>query len=119
MAEQMNVDAAPAVHKVVLGIEPAEEVASLIEDRPGTADEDLLDDALDAIEAARAMIPPEDQDRAAAGEVVAVELTPDAVAAVDTLIRRDELLRAGVLHRMAQRLRGKIASARRKRARRS
>ncbi len=119
MAQQADGDRIRAVRKVVLDLEPAREVVDLIDDRPGTADEDLLDDALDALDAARSRVPAEDQQRAAAGEVVAVELTPDAAAAVETLIRRDQLRRARVLREIADRLRAKIDRARRKRARRS
>ncbi len=120
MAQTTDRHYSKTVRKVVLDIAPAREVVDLIEDRPGTADEDLLDDALRALEDARPRIQSVDQERAASGEVVAVELTPDAVAAMESLIRRDKMFRARTLRDLADRLRGKIERARHKRrARRS
>lgn len=102
------------VSKVVLDLDAAEEVVDLIEDRPGTADEDVLDGALESIGDAGERIDPEDQDRAASGEAVAIEMTPDAVDAVTSLIVDDKETKTKTLRKVAARLRGKIQSARHK-----
>lgn len=106
------------VAKVVLDLTTAEEVVELIEDVPGQADEALLDEALEALAVAGARVPPTDQERAARGEAVAIELRPADVDAVQALITRDRVTHPRSLRRVGQRLRGKLQRARRK-ARRS
>lgn len=100
--------------KVVLDLEAAEEVADLIMDEPGTADEDLLDNALAALDGAGARIEPVDQRRAAEGEVVAVEMSPGAAEAVEKLIVDDQPTRRRLLRRVGGRLRAKVKRARRR-----
>ena len=102
------------VTKVVLDLPVAQEVIELIEDRPGEADEDALDEALAALEEAEARVPAADQERAARGDVVAIEMTLDAVDAVSKLIVDDQETKPRVLKRVARRLRGKLQSARHK-----
>lgn len=104
------------VKKVVLEIEPAEEVLDLILDRPGHADEDLLDEALDAVERADGRVSPDSQERAAAGEVVAVEMEVGTARALASLIRRNRVERETALRRIADRIVAKLARADRKRA---
>lgn len=106
-----------ALRKVVLDLDPAAEVVALLADEPGDANEQLLDEALAALENAGPRIPSADQQRAAVGEVVALELSKEAAEAVATLIRRDREVQPGLLRRTRQRLQGKLRSARHKRGR--
>lgn len=107
-------DGAGDVTKVVLDLEVAEEVVELIEDKPGEADEDALDDALDALAAARRRVPARDQLRAAKGAVVAIEVSSDTKDAVELLINDDVATKERALRRFGQRLRSKVQKARRK-----
>ena len=104
------------VTKVVFDLPTAEEVVELLEDRPGMADEAVLDDALDALASSAPRVLSEDQKRAAAGDAVAIEMTPDAAEAVERLIRTDQATRPNALRRLSQRLRGKLERARRRSA---
>lgn len=103
--------------KVVLDVEVAEEVVDLIRDRPGTADEDLLDEALAAIEAASPRVPATDQQRAARGQAVAIQVEQDTADAMRTLISDNRAVKRSRLRRAADRLGGKLdrAKARRRR----
>lgn len=105
------------VRKVVLWPRVADEVIDLIDDRPGRADEDALDAALAALRTAEARVPADDQRRAAQGRVVAIELDPDTMTAVETLITDDVASRPQALRRVRDRLKGKLRRARRRRAR--
>lgn len=102
-------------HQVVLDLEVATELEALIADRPGTANEALLDDALDALEDAEAAVPPPAQERAADGDVVVVGLVPETRSAVRALIARSDPRRQDLLGRLRRRLQSKIDRARHKR----
>ncbi len=102
--------------KVVLQPDVAEELIDLIVDEPGHADEDLLDAALAAFDNTHRRIPTEDQERAAEGEVVAIEVPPEAVDAVTTLVLEDRAEQPRLLKRLAGRLRSKIKKAAARRA---
>lgn len=102
--------------KVVLDVEAAEELEALIADRPGTANEALLDDALDALDDAAPDVPPPAQERAAEGDVVVLGLAAESTSAVRTLIRRGDSRRRELLRRVRRRLQSKIDRARHKRA---
>jgi hypothetical protein len=104
--------------KVVLEPDAAVELIDLIRDQPGRADEDLLDEALDAFEHPFHRVPTVDQQRAAGGEVVAIEVRAEAIEAVTTLVRDDRPAQPRVLRRLAKRLRGKLDQASRRRRRR-
>lgn len=108
-------DQSDQVRKVVLEPDVAHEVIELIDDRPGEADEDALDAALEALRSAEGRVPPDDQRKAARGRVVAIELDPDSVSAVETLITDDVATRTQALRRVRDRLRGKLRRARRRR----
>jgi hypothetical protein len=101
--------------KIVLDVEAAEEVADLIDDTPGVADEDRLEDVLQAIHAAGPRIASEDQRRAARGKVVAMEISPAAAEAVEELIVEDVSTKPRSLGRVRDRLRGKLQRAGRRR----
>lgn len=101
--------------KVVLDIDTAREVLELIEDRPGQANEAVLDDALDALAEVEPTVPPDDQRRAASGEVVAMEVDDASISAVTELIERNVATRPEKLRRFGRRLQGKLASARHRR----
>jgi hypothetical protein len=100
---------------VVLDVEVASEIADLIADEPGTADEALLDSALASIDDAQPRLSSTDQERAGHGDIVAMELSPDAAEAVETLIRDDQVTEPQLLERVANRLRDKVRQARRRR----
>lgn len=102
--------------QVILDLATAAEMTDLIADEPGTADEALLDDALDAIEAGQTHLPTEAQLRARTGDAVAIELSPEAAEAIQTLIRVDTTTRPRLLRRIGDRLRHKVTRARRRRA---
>jgi hypothetical protein len=108
-------DQSDRVRKVVLETDVAHEVIELIDDRPGEADEDALDAALEALRSAEERVPPDDQRKAAQGRVVAIELDPDSASAVETLITDDVATRTQALRRVRDRLRGKLRRARRRR----
>lgn len=113
-ADVSTADAATDVAKVVLDPDAAREVVDLIDDQPGSADEALLDDVLEALAEAGPYVPTDDQQRAASGEAVAIELTADAADAVETLIVADDVVRPKLLRHTRDRLVGKLQRARRK-----
>lgn len=104
--------------KIVLDLETAEEVVDLVADKPGDADEELLEDALEALQSAAPRVDADDQRRAAAGEVVAIELTSTAAVAIETLIEEDRETNPRHLRRFGDRLRSKVDRARKRRRRR-
>lgn len=105
----------PRPDKLLLDVPAAEELVALVRDEPGTADEDLLDDVLAALDEAEPRLMTDEQRRAAEGEAVAIEVTQPVAEAVTRLITDDEVVRPKLLRRTADRLAGKIERARRKR----
>ena len=103
--------------KVVFELDVAREVVDLIDDSPGTADEDLLDDALVAMGDAGSDVAPAEQQGAARGELVAIEMPTAAAGAIRQLIVDAERTRPRLLRRVADRLKAKLRRAEKKRRR--
>ncbi len=106
-------------HRVVfLDTDVAEELLDLVDDRPGEADEDLLDDAVEALEHADGGLPAEAQQAVANGEAVAVGLQPAEIELVETLIEENVEKDARTLRSVGRTLKSKLRAAAKK-ARRS
>lgn len=101
--------------KLVLPVPAASEFVDLLEDVPGEADEDPLDDAHEALQSTVTTIPADDQQRIGAGELVAVEVSHDDVDAALELIEQDNETDRRALRRLGGRLKGKLKAARRRR----
>ena len=109
----------PNDHKVVfLDTDVAEELLDLVDDRPGEADEDLLDDAATALEKANGGLPSEAQQAVASGEAVAVGLEPAEIESVSTLIHDNTETDRRTLKSVGRTLKSKLRAAAKK-ARRS
>ncbi len=104
----------PEQRVVYLERDVAEELLDLVADRPGTADEDLLDDAIDAIEDAGPGLPGEAQQAVARGEAVAVGLQPDEAASLETLITQNREDDPGRLRDIASSMKSKLRAAAKK-----
>lgn len=104
---------------VFLERDVAEEVLELVEDEPGEADEDLLDDALEAIESADGALPSEAQQAVARGEAVAVGMDPDEIATLATLIEANTETDSGTLKSIATTIKSKLKAAAKKARRRN
>ena len=94
--------------------EVAEELLDLVDDRPGEADEDLLDRAAEAIERANGGLPPDVQQAVARGEVVAVGLQPEEIEAVTTLIEENKESDERTLRSIGRTLKSKLRAAAKK-----
>ncbi len=106
-------------HRVVfLDTDVAEELLDLVDDEPGEADEDLLDEAVEAIEKADGALPSEAQQAVARGEAVAVGLEPDEAESLTTLIETNVEKDKRTLKSVARSLQSKLRAASKK-ARRS
>ena len=103
--------------KVALDPAAAAELVDLLADEPGVADEELLDDVLEALEAPHAHLPAETQAAVASGEVVAIQVDPHELDIAKTLIEEDRLDQPHEARRLRDRLRSRVERAR-KRARR-
>lgn len=103
---------------VLLDTDVAEELLDLVTDEPGLADEDLLDEALEAVEEADGQLDGEQQQMVASGEAVAFGLSDDEADAVTTLVKDNEESRPRSLRSVAGTLRGKLRAARKKARRR-
>ena len=103
---------------IVLDLDAAQEVVNLVSDKPGDADEELLDSALLALQAADTEVDADDQRRAASGEVVAIEVTSTAASAIETLIEENREIHPRQLRSFGDRLRSKVDRARKRRRRR-
>lgn len=99
---------------VFLERDTAEELLDLVDDRPGDADEDLLDAALDAIEAAGDGLPGEAQQAVARGDAVALGLDPTEAATVRTLILENHEADPGVLRSVGASIKSKLKAAAKK-----
>lgn len=98
--------------------EVAEELLELVDDRPGEADEDLLDEAADAIESANGGLPAEAQQAVANGDAVAVGLQPTEIDTLTTLIETNTESDKKTLRSVGRSLKSKLRAAAKK-ARRS
>ena len=103
---------------VFLDTDVAEELLELVDDEPGEADEDLLDEAAEAIEKADGGLPSEAQQAVARGEAVAVGLEPDEAESLTTLIESNVESDKRTLKSVARSLQSKLRAASKK-ARRS
>jgi hypothetical protein len=103
------------VIKLVLPPEPADELVKLLVDEPGEADEQLLDNALDALDRAAPRIDGSDQKQIAEGHLVAVQLEPVEAETARELIESDVVIEPKTARRLADRLRARIRRARRRR----
>lgn len=96
---------------VFLDTEVAAELLELVDDEPGEADEDLLDEAAEAIEAADGGLPGDAQQAVARGEAVAVGLGDDEAALLKTLIETNTESDAKTLKSVARSLQSKLRAA--------
>jgi len=110
----MQPQSPPSMTKVVMDVDTASELVDLIDDVPGDADENALDDALAALRNATDRIPADDQRDVADGDAVALEIRAATADAVATLIVENEAEAKRPLRRTARRLRAKLARARRR-----
>ncbi|MDZ7673871.1 MAG: hypothetical protein U5K30_02205 [Acidimicrobiales bacterium] len=92
----------------------AEELLELVDDEPGQADEDLLDEAVEAIEHANGGLPSEAQQAVARGDAVAVGLEPAEVDSITTLINHNTEADKSALKSVGRSLQSKIRAARKK-----
>ena len=99
-------------HRVVfLDTDVAEELLDLVDDEPGEADEDLLDEAAEAIETATGGLPSEAQQAVARGEAVAVGLEPEEAESLTTLIESNVEDDKRTLKSVARSLQSKLRAA--------
>jgi len=91
--------------------EAAEELVELLVDKPGEADETLLDEALESLEGAAPHLPGEIQQAVGAGELVAIQLDVDEIAAARTLIENDAETEPSTIRRLADRLSARVRRA--------
>lgn len=98
--------------KVVLDTEPAEELLLLLEDRPGRANEGLLDEARDSLLDPVSRVPTADQHRVAQGEAVAFEVKEPELDQLVDVIESDVVTRPRLVERLQRRLRSKLDRAR-------
>lgn len=102
-------------HRVVfLDTDVAEELLDLVDDEPGEADEDLLDEAVEAIEKANGGLPSEAQQAVARGEAVAVGLEPEEAESLTTLIESNVEDDKRTLKSVARSLQSKLRAAAKK-----
>lgn len=103
---------------VFLEREVAEELLDLVDDEPGEADEDLLDEAAEAIQRANGGLPGPAQQAVARGDAVAVGLEDEEVESLTTLIHHNTETDRRTLKSVAQSLQSKLRAARKKAKRR-
>ncbi len=92
----------------------AEELLGLVDDEPGDADEDLLDEAAAAIEHANGGLPPFKQQAVARGGAVALGLDPAEVESLRTLIETNTEIDSQKLKSAARSLQTKLRAASKK-----
>lgn len=92
----------------------AEELLELVDDRPGEADEDLLDVAVESITSANGGLPPEAQQAIAKGEGVAVGLEPEQAETLTILIEENTETDGGELASVGRTLKAKLRAAAKK-----
>ena len=96
----------------------AEELLDLVDDRPGDADEDLLDAAAEAIASANGGLAPEAQQAVADGEGIAVGLEPAEVETLTVLIEHNTDADVTRLRSIGRTLKSKLRAAAKKARRR-
>ena len=96
------------------GTDVAEELLDLVDDRPGDADEDLLDAAAQAIQQANGGLPADVQQAVARGEAVAVGFAAEEIEAVTTLIEDNEESDDRTLRSVGRTLKSKLRAASKK-----
>ena len=96
----------------------AEELLDLVDDRPGEADEALLDQAAQAIQQANGGLPAEAQQAVARGDAVALGLQDEEIDAVTTLIEQNEESDQRTLRSLGRTLKSKLRAAAKKAGRR-
>lgn len=99
---------------VFLDTEVAAELLELVDDEPGDADEDLLDEAAAAIDRANGGLPPDQQQAVARGEAVAVGLDRDEATSLQTLIETNTEADPQKLRSAARALQTKLRAAAKK-----
>lgn len=99
---------------VLFETDVAEELLDLVADRPGQADEDLLDRAVAALSAASEGLSADAQQAVARGDAVAVGLAPSDVDSLRTLIESDTESDPSALREIARTLKGKLRAASKK-----
>ena len=99
---------------VFLDTEVAEELLELVDDEPGDADEDLLDEAAEAIESADGGLPGEAQQAVARGEAVAVGLGDAEADSLKSLIETNTESDPKTLKAVARSLQSKLRAASKK-----
>lgn len=97
----------------------AEELLDLVDDRPGEADEELLDAAVEAIASANGGLPPEEQQAVAKGEGIAVGLEPEEAKTLTVLIENNAESDRNTLRSVGQTLKAKLRAAGKKARRKS
>ncbi|MDY7104299.1 MAG: hypothetical protein S0880_24200 [Actinomycetota bacterium] len=102
--------------KVVLELEAAHELVDLVEDEPGDANEDLLDEAYLAIDRRSNRLEADAQRMVAEGAAVAVEVDDEAAGRVKALIAREPVpLEDEPVRTFGRRLSSKLRTASKKR----
>jgi hypothetical protein len=99
---------------VFLERDAAEELLELVDDRPGEADEDLLDVVVAAIQEAGDGLPGEAQQAVARGDAVAVGLDPVEARTITALILENAATDPGVLGSIAASIKSKLKAAAKK-----
>lgn len=97
----------------------AEELLDLVDDRPGDADEDLLDEAAEAIVTANGGLPADAQQAVARGDAVAVGLQPEEADALQKLIEDNVESDKRTLRSVGRTLKSKLRAASKKTHRKS
>ncbi len=92
----------------------AEELLELVDDKPGEADEALLDEAANAITRANGGLPADAQQAVARGEGVAVGLEPAEVETITALIKENKESDKRTLRSIGQTLKSKLRAAAKK-----
>ena len=92
----------------------AEELLDLVADRPGQADEDLLDKAVAAIEGAGPGLDADSQQKVARGDGVAVGFDETEIASLNVLIEQNTESDKNVLGGISRTLKSKLRAANKK-----
>ena len=92
----------------------AEELLELVDDRPGEADEDLLDAAAEAIASANGGLAADAQQAVANGEGIAVGLEPAEAETLTILIERNTEADETRLRSVGRSLKSKLRTAAKK-----
>jgi hypothetical protein len=99
---------------VFLERDAAEELLDLVDDRPGDADEDLLDHVVEAIECAGDGLPGEAQKAVARGDAVAVGLDGTEARTLKVLILENTATDPTTLRSVGSSIKSKLRAAAKK-----